>query len=126
VPQEGRSFEGRSHRQVSAVSARSSGTFPKGPGVLRKSSGVLRPAAPFPARSIRLREESRRWLTQPGILIFFGVVVLAGVGWGMLLQAAHRLPVKEATLDGLDLHLEQATWIEDQMEHGQSFQNQRP
>jgi mono/diheme cytochrome c family protein len=69
----------------------------------------------------RLRGEARRWLAQPGILIFLGVVVLASVGWGLLLQAAHRLPVKEATLDGLDLHVEQATWIEDQMEHSQNF-----
>lgn len=70
----------------------------------------------------RLRGEARHWLTQPGVLIFLGAVTLAAVGWGLVLQAAHRVPVRQATFDGLDMQLEQGVWIEDQMEHGTTVQ----
>jgi hypothetical protein len=70
----------------------------------------------------RLREQARHWLSQPGILVFLGVVVLAGVGWGLVIRAAHRVPVEAASFDDLDMRLEKATWIEDQMEHSQNFQ----
>jgi cytochrome c553 len=73
-------------------------------------------------RDRRLRTEARRWLSQPGILIFLAVAALATAGWGLLLRAAHRLPVAEASFDGLHMRLEQAAWIEDQMEHGENFQ----
>ncbi|MFY9826314.1 MAG: cytochrome c [Thermoanaerobaculia bacterium] len=70
----------------------------------------------------RLRTNARRWLTQPGLLIFLGIVILAGVGWGLVFQAAHRMPVRQATFDDLEMRLEDATWVEDQMEHGKNFQ----
>ncbi|HSS77731.1 MAG TPA: hypothetical protein VLV54_13425 [Thermoanaerobaculia bacterium] len=70
----------------------------------------------------RLRGEARRWLIQPGVLIFLGAVALAAVGWGLVLRAAHRIPVREAMFDDLDMRLEDATWVEDQMEHGTNFQ----
>ena len=68
------------------------------------------------------RRESLRWWTQPGVLVFLAVVALAGVGWGMVIQASRRIPVEEATLDGLYLHLDEARWILDQMDHGENFQ----
>ena len=76
-------------------------------------------------RALRRRKERReslRWWTQPGVLIFLSAVGLAAVGWGMVIQASRRIPVEEVTLDGLNLHLEEARWILDQMDHGENFQ----
>lgn len=70
----------------------------------------------------RMRGEARRWLLRPEVLLFFGALVLAGAGWGLLIRATRRLPVQEAEVGGLHLSLERATWIVDQMEHGTNFQ----
>ena len=68
------------------------------------------------------REQAHRWLRQPAVLLFLGVLVLAAVGWGLVIQVTARIPTREATLDGLEVHLERATWIDDQMEHGENYQ----
>jgi hypothetical protein len=67
------------------------------------------------------RQEALLWLRKPGVLIFLGVLILAAAGWGLLFRAVHRLPVKEATIDGLSVQAE-SRWIVDQMEHGTNFQ----
>ncbi len=72
-------------------------------------------------REQRLQEDALRWLRKPGVLVFLGVVILAGAGWGLLLRSVHRLPVEEATIDGLAVRAE-SRWIVDQMEHGVNFQ----
>lgn len=68
------------------------------------------------------REEARRWLLQPAVLLFLGVLVLAALGWGLVIQATRRIPARQATLDGVEVRLERASWIEDQMEHGENYQ----
>jgi hypothetical protein len=75
-------------------------------------------------QAARRREEDRvalRWWMQPGVLIFLGAVVLAVVGWGFVIQATRSIPVERATLGGLAMHLEEARWILDQMDHGENF-----
>ena len=72
-------------------------------------------------REQRLQHEAFLWLKKPGVLVFLGVVVLAGAGWRLLLRAVHRLPVEEATIEGLSVRVE-SRWILDQMEHGVNFQ----
>jgi len=74
------------------------------------------------SRELRRRREALRWWTQPGVLLFGGAICLATIGWGLVIQAGRRIPVEEATIDGLYLHLEQARWILDQMDHGENFQ----
>lgn len=69
----------------------------------------------------RVRRESLRWWTKPGVLVFLGALALAATGWGLLIQATRRLPVEEATVDGLRLRLTDARWILDQMDHGENF-----
>ncbi|MEM7350137.1 MAG: hypothetical protein AAF657_04970 [Acidobacteriota bacterium] len=76
-------------------------------------------------RELRQRQERQeilRWWAQPGVLIFLAVVAMASVGWGMVISASRRIPVQTATLDGLYLHMEEARWILDQMDHGENFQ----
>ncbi len=73
-------------------------------------------------REQRLQEEALRWWRRPGVLVFLAVLVLSGAGWGLLLRSVRRLPVQEATLGGLSARLDQATWIADQMDHGENFQ----
>lgn len=68
------------------------------------------------------RRESLRWWAQPGVLIFLAVLGLATVGWGMVIRAGMKIPVEQATFDGLTLHMEEARWILDQMDHGENFQ----
>ena len=81
--------------------------------------GALRRQA---RREDQHREEAIRWWTKPGVLLFLGAFGLAAVGWGLLVRVAHRMPVQEATFDGLELRLTDATWILDQMDHGENFQ----
>jgi hypothetical protein len=73
-------------------------------------------------REQRLQEEALRWWRRPGVLVFLAVLILSGAGWGLLLRTARRLPVEEAAIGGLSARLDQATWIADQMDHGENFQ----
>lgn len=66
--------------------------------------------------------QTRTWWTQPGVLIFLGATLLAAVGWGLVLQASRKIPVREATIDGLHLKLDQARWVLDQMDHGENYE----
>lgn len=72
-------------------------------------------------REQKMLEEALRWWRKPGVLVFLGALVLAVAGWAILVQAARRLPVQEANIDGLNVRLEDARWIADQMEHGENF-----
>lgn len=72
-------------------------------------------------REQKMLDEALRWWRKPGVLIFLGALGLAAAGWGILVQAARRLPVQEANIDGLNVRLEDARWIADQMEHGENF-----
>ena len=72
-------------------------------------------------REQKIQEEALRWLRKPGVLVFFGALGLAVAGWGLLIQAARRLPVQEATIDGLQVRLQDARWVLDQMDHGENF-----
>jgi hypothetical protein len=69
----------------------------------------------------RLQGEALRWWTRPGVVLFVAVLVLSGAGWALLVRATRRLPVVEATLEGLTARFDQATWIADQMDHGENF-----
>lgn len=73
-------------------------------------------------REQRNLDAAIRWWTKPGVLIFLGAFGLAAVGWGLLIQATRRLPVEEATIDGINVRLSDAKWILDQMDHGENFQ----
>ncbi|MCB1056715.1 MAG: c-type cytochrome [Acidobacteria bacterium] len=80
----------------------------------------------------RRRRESRRqgrerraalaWWTQPGVLVFLLALLLVVAGWVLVIRHGQRIPVREATLDGLHLELNQARWVLDQMDHGENFQ----
>ncbi len=72
-------------------------------------------------REQRTRGEALRWLGKPGVLVFAGALILAAVGWGLLVNAARRLPVREATIDGLHVRFDDARWVLDQMDHGENF-----
>jgi hypothetical protein len=65
--------------------------------------------------------EALLWWKKPGVLIFLGALVLAAAGWGLLIRATRKLPVQEATIDGLNVSLGEARWILDQMDHGENF-----
>jgi len=54
--------------------------------------------------------------------VFLLALTLAMVGGGLLVRRALRVPVEEATIDGLYLQLDQARWVLDQMDHGENFQ----
>lgn len=73
-------------------------------------------------RERKLRQDSIRWLRKPSVLLFLLILGLAAAGWGLLIQTTRRLPVQEATVDGLTVRLDDARWILDQMEHGENFQ----
>jgi mono/diheme cytochrome c family protein len=82
-------------------------------------------------RGAQKRQETRRqkehaealaWWRRPGVLVFSAALALALLGWGVVVRESHRVPVREATLDGLHVRLEQARWILDQMDHGENFQ----
>lgn len=66
--------------------------------------------------------EALRWFQQPGVLVFFVALVLAGVGLVFVVDASRYIPYEDASLGGLDLHLQEARWILDQMDHGENFQ----
>jgi len=85
---------------------------PERPGALRRRA----------SRERRLEAEVSGWWKKPGVLVFLGALLLAAVGWGLLIRAARRLPVEESTIGGIDLRLEEARWIEDEMDHGDKFQ----
>lgn len=72
-------------------------------------------------REQKMLEEALRWWRKPGVLVFLGALVLAASGWGLLVRAARRLPVQEAAINGLNVRLENARWIADQMDHGENF-----
>lgn len=73
------------------------------------------------ARNRRARREALRWWWRPGVLVFLGAVGVAALGWGLVIQAGRRIPVEEATLDGLHMRLTEARWVLDQMDHGENF-----
>ncbi|HKI00720.1 MAG TPA: c-type cytochrome [Thermoanaerobaculia bacterium] len=73
------------------------------------------------ARERKTLSASLRWWAKPGVLIFLGVLGLAVAGWALLIQATRRLPVQDATIDGLNVRLGEARWILDQMDHGENF-----
>lgn len=75
----------------------------------------------MPSGSAGRDEAWRRWV-QPGVLVFLGAAALAAVGWGLVIRASQRIPVREATIEGLHLRLDEARWILDQMDHGENFQ----
>ncbi len=55
--------------------------------------------------------------------IIFGLVALAAAGgWALLIDAGRKMPVREATVDGIEMRLLEARWILDQMDHGDNFQ----
>jgi hypothetical protein len=85
----------------------------------RASRGAARRRA---QREEKMLEESLRWWRKPGVLVFLGVLILSAVGWGLLIRATRRLPVAEATIGGVTTRLVDASWILDQMEHGDNFQ----
>ena len=72
-------------------------------------------------REQKMVEEAFRWWRKPGVLVFLGAVVLAAAGWFLLIQATRRLPVQEATIEGLHVRLDDARWVLDQMDHGENF-----
>ncbi len=73
-------------------------------------------------REQREWQEDLAWWRRPGVLVFLGVLVFAAIGWVLVIQASRRIPVREATFDGLNLRLDQARWVLDQMDHGENFQ----
>jgi hypothetical protein len=72
-------------------------------------------------RERKLRDEVRRWLAHPGVLVFAGVLLLAAAGWGLLIRAVNRLPAEKATIDGLEMQVV-ASWVADEMEHPKNYQ----
>ncbi len=61
------------------------------------------------------------WWTRPGVLVFLVMVALALVGWLLVWRAAQRITVREATVDGMYLRMQEARWVLDQMDHGENF-----
>lgn len=72
-------------------------------------------------REQKSQEEALRWFRKPGVLVFFGALALAAAGWWLLIHAARRLPVQEATIEGVHTRLDDARWVLDQMDHGENF-----
>ena len=81
--------------------------------------GAQRRAA---ARDAQARREALAWWRRPGVIVFLGALILAAVGWGLVIREGRRVPVRQATVDGLQVRLDQARWILDQMDHGENFQ----
>jgi hypothetical protein len=50
------------------------------------------------------------------------MAALAVVGWWLVFRSVERIPVRQATVEGLELRLTEARWILDQMDHGENFQ----
>lgn len=77
-------------------------------------------------RQERQHQESEReallWFRQPSVLVFLAALVLAGIGLVFVVDASRFVPYEDASLGGLDLHLQEARWILDQMDHGENFQ----
>lgn len=75
-------------------------------------------------RSENTRRERRAalgaWL-RPGVLVFVVALGLAVVGWTLVIRAGRRIPVERAEIGGLELRLQEARWILDQMDHGENF-----
>lgn len=88
------------------------GTVPAaGRGALRRQT----------LREQRMHQEVLQWLRKPGVILFVLVLALALAGWGVLIHATRRIPVQEATIEGLSTRLDEARWILDQMDHGENF-----
>lgn len=99
--------------------------------VLDAGGDALEPRGRGARRRRRRREESERradWAgiatfwRRPGVLLFVALAALAGLGWWSVVTAAREVPVRRGGIDGLQLHMEQARWILDQMDHGENFQ----
>ena len=73
------------------------------------------------AREQKERSEALRWLRKPGVLVFGGALILAAAGWTLLVNAARRVPVREATIEGMHVRFDEARWVLDQMDHGENF-----
>lgn len=82
------------------------------------SRGAARRQARHQAKE---RQQAVRQWTQPGVLLFLAVLGLAAVGWWLVFRAGQRIPVEQATVGGLRMHLEEARWTLDQMDHGENF-----
>lgn len=74
------------------------------------------------AREKRQERQALAWWSQPGVLIFLLALGLAAVGWMLVFRASQKITVRQATLGGLTVELDQARWILDQMDHGENFQ----
>ncbi len=72
-------------------------------------------------REDKQRRQALSWFTQPGVVIFAIALLLALGGWGLVWSKSQRITVRQATIDGVELHLEQARWVLDQMDHGENF-----
>jgi len=83
-----------------------------GRGTRRRQSG----------RDRRDERAALAWWRRPGVLLFLAAVALAAVGWWLVLRSVDRVPVRQATVQGLELQLTEARWILDQMDHGENFQ----
>ena len=59
---------------------------------------------------------------RPGTWIFVVATLLAAAGWALVLRDIREIPVEHAEIDGLEMELERARWILDQMDHGENFQ----
>jgi len=72
-----------------------------------------------PNPDVQTRERSR---TRTAAVIFGLVVLAAAGGWALLIDAGRKMPVREATVDGIEMHMLEARWVLDQMDHGDNFQ----
>lgn len=87
-----------------------------------ETGGTPRGAAKRQAlREQRARHETLGWWTKPGVLVFLLVLAMAVAGLLLVVQAGRKIPVREATIDGLALKMDEARWILDQMDHGENF-----
>ena len=73
------------------------------------------------AKAEKERREALGWFRQPGVLIFAIALLLAVSGWALVWWKSQRITVRQATIDGLELQMEQARWVLDQMDHGENF-----
>jgi len=68
------------------------------------------------------RRQALAWWGQPAVLVFLVALGLALAGWVLVFKAGQRIPVREATIEGLHLRMAEARWILDQIDHGENFQ----
>lgn len=73
-------------------------------------------------RAERERKEALSFWSRPGVLLFLAALGLAAVGWLLVFQQTRSIPVREATVAGLELRMLEARWLLDQMDHGENFQ----